>query len=66
MDAPFPAINPSELGDVVSVDIDKLLIPYLLGALQQLIDPTLYSGDPEDVQETVYAFQNVLDTLNTL
>jgi len=61
--APFPAIDPNELGDLVAVNIDRLLIPYMLGQLQLLTDASLYYGDAEDIVGTIYAFQLLLNTL---
>lgn len=58
--APFPAIDPNDLGDEKTVVIDRLLIPYLLGMAQELTNPANYYGDPEDIQGTVYAMQQML------
>ena len=61
---PFPAIDPNDLGEFKTVSIDRLLIPYLIGAAEQLTDPSNYYGDPEDVQGTVLAMQLLLADLS--
>lgn len=61
--APFPALDPNDLGDVVAVEIDRLLIPYLIGAAQALTNPDEFYGDNEDIIGTVYAFQLLLTEL---
>lgn len=61
--APFPAVDGNALGDTVSVDIDKALIPYVLGAVAELDDPQLFYGDSEDIEKTLAAIENLLFTL---
>jgi len=63
--APFPALDPNDLGDLVTVEIDRLLIPYLIGVAQELIYANNYYGDPEDIQGTVYAMQELLTILGS-
>jgi len=63
--APFPALDPNELGDIVAVEIDRLLIPYLLGVAQELIYANNYYGDQEDIIGTIYAMQLLLTELGS-
>src|SRR3990172_758400 len=63
MSAPYPAIDPDELGVDKAVLIDRLLIPYFLGTLEALANPALYEGDGEDVIGTVLAVQDHLARL---
>jgi len=65
LQAPFPAIDPNELGEIETVLIDRLLIPYLLGVAQELTNPDNYYGDPEDIIGTVYAMQELLARLSS-
>lgn len=53
----LPAINPAELGTIKSVDIDALLIPYLIGLVGELCTPSAFYGDSEDIIETVLQFE---------
>lgn len=63
--APYPAIDPNELGTELTVAIDRLLIPFLLGVIDaELTNPENWSGDAEDVQGTIYAFNELLQRLS--
>lgn len=62
--APFPALDPNDLGDTKTVSIDRLLIPYLVGVAQELVYANNYYGDPEDIQGTIYAMQALLVALS--
>lgn len=62
-DGALPAIDPNELGTLESVEIDALLIPYIIGALDFLTKKTTFNGDPEDIQGTIIAFEDLIATL---
>ncbi len=63
MDGPFPAIDPNALGDEVSVSVDTLLVPFLLGAIEELRNPANWHGDEEDIRGTVEALDSLLAQL---
>lgn len=63
--APYPAIDPNQLGTELTVEIDRLLIPFLLGVIDgELTDPNNWEGDEEDIQGTLYAFNELLKRLS--
>lgn len=62
--APYPALDPNELGTELTVNVDKLLIPFLIGLIDaELTNPNNWSGDAEDIIGTVYAFEELLKRL---
>lgn len=63
-DGIFPAVDANQFGDKVTRCIDSALVPFLLGAIQPLLtNPNTYTGDPEDVIETVYQIELLLSDL---
>lgn len=59
----FPALDCNQFGNIVSVEIDALLIPLVVGNLQWLAYASVYSGDPEDATCTALVLQQLLDAL---
>jgi len=59
----YPALDCNSFGNVVSVQVDALLIPLLIGNLQWLAFASVYTGDPEDAICTALVFQQLLDAL---
>jgi microcystin-dependent protein len=60
---PFPPVDPNALGDVFCLSVDRLLVPYLLGVVDDLTTPGVYDGDYEDIVGTVYAFEELIQRL---
>lgn len=61
--APLPAIDPNDLGAGDLYQIDRLLVPYVIGQLMDLTNQTLYYGDIEDVIGTGQAFEDLIAQL---
>lgn len=59
----YPALDCNDFGNIVSVDIDALLIPLVIGNLQWLAYASVYTGDAEDAICTALVFQQLLDAL---
>lgn len=60
----LPAISAAQLGDFDTVVIDRAVIPYLLGAIEPLTDPSRYDGEQVDIQLTILLFEAVLAHLS--
>lgn len=65
-DQPFPAIPTSQLGTTAQIDIDRALIPYIVGSLQSLLDPDNFYGQAADIEATTEAFDSLLVDLSNV
>jgi len=54
VNAPFPAPDANAFGQRRLVEVDRLLLPFLLESVLTLSHPYLYTGDEEDVIQMVY------------
>jgi len=60
---PVPGIAPDD-PPLVLIQVNEDWIPYLIGAVEKLLDPSMWNGDAETIAETLQQVNQLINQIS--